>query len=900
MIGRTHSEGQSFGSDRSTDSQYSTRKGRGKVLAMLALLTSFAVVIDGAAAGIAPTAAVLPRVVVPVLPSSTQFDITGFPTAATVDTVCVAAANAANPLDAVAAQKVAAHCGGTVTINGHVVVVPAETIAIMPAAAFTWEELFFKAPAPYGLTVTAPNTGPTTGMALTDFPKPLTTYEFQAVGNRVINGAGDRYIAGLIHVSQSDLNVGAGYISYIDYLNGVMEVGGTVLGSPSPTAARVMINDPALGQGLSGRYGRAANPAEQDPRFMVDQENPTITSATGYPMCLPRVTADPQIALNPDDAQCPLTNRPIDIPTGTFQQLFTMNNPNLAVKPVGSDPLLQAPFEVGDYITFSGSLAPDPLVPTGTMISAHTIVDNTAIFTADGTDPAYIMIEVSLIGTGGLQVFGAGEATIRTRFEGKSTDRTRPVYLYGIDYNANGSSSDRYFGTIMPDPGPPNGAVTGRWRFRPPCAQFGVIVTKPDKQCVNGPDNSFLPPPRELRAVIAAAGNDVGANPLGPPPLPTNLVLTAANGITYGQYHAPIGEYLFPENRPGNPVVENNFNSIPFLAAGGYSSNTGTVAGQLNPWPSNALPIPACSLPVPNIGTVQPTAASGEAVFLSASSTGTSPTYAWSTTPAVGGGTFSNTTIANPTWTAPSLAQGALPLSVILHFTVSNACAVGLTSSATVIVSAPPAPVLQSPTVNQVPALSMFVSQTGTFTVSGSDPNVPASLPLTFTVTGAGAPLVSAIATPIGGLTSTSASVQLITSATPGTVQLTITATNSTGQSSAPITATLTVSAAPADVVTITSVIFRTLKLRLLLTVTDAPAGNAVLKLQPYEYVSGGVTRLFNPLSLGTGADTLANGGGGLYTMSLVGAPQPKAGATITVKSSAGGSGSTTAITIRL
>lgn len=892
MIGRTHSEGQSFGTDRSTDSQYSTRKGRGKVLAMLALLTSFAVVIDGAAAGIAPTAAVLPRVVVPVLPSSTQFDITGFPTAATLDPVCYAAA---------ANQAAAAHCGGTVTINGHIVIVPAETIAIMPAAAFTWEELFFKAPAPYGLTVTAPNTGPTTGMALTDFPKPLTTYEFQAVGNRVINGAGDRYIAGLIHVSQSDLNGGAGYISYIDYVHGVMEVGGTVLGIPSATAARVMINDPALGPGLSGRYGRAANPAEQDPRFMVDQESPTITSATGYPMCLPRVLADPSISGN-DDAQCPLTNRPIDIPTGTFQQLFTMNNPNLAVKPVGSDPLLQAPFEVGDYITFSGSLAPDPLVPTGTMISAHTIVDNTAIFTADGTDPAYIMIEVSLIGTGGLQVFGAGEATIRTRFEGKSTDRTRPVYLYGIDYNpADGSSSDRYFGTIMPDPGPPVGAVTGRWRFRPPCLQFGTFSgAKPDKTCVNGPDNSFLPPPRELRAVIAAAGNDVGANPLGPPPLPTNKAgITAANGITYGQYHAPIGEYLFPENRPGNPVVENNFNSIPFLAAGGYSSNTGTVAGQLNPWPSNALPIPACSLPVPNIGTVPATLSAGVAQGLSASSTGTSPTFAWSTTPAVGGGTFSSTTITNPTWTAPSLAPGALPLSVTLHFTVSNACAVGLTSSAIVVVTAPPL-VLANPTVNQVPALSMFVSQTGTFTVSGSDPNVPASLPLTFTVTGAGAPLVSAIVTPIGGATSTSASVQLITSATPGTVQLTITATNSTGQSSAPITAILTVSAAPADVVTITSVVFRTLKLRLILTVTDAPAGNAVLKLQPYEYVSNGVTRLFNPINLGTGADTLTNGGGGLYTMSLVGAPQPRLGAAITVTSNLGGSGSTTAITIRL
>jgi hypothetical protein len=191
----------------------------------------------------------------------------------------------------------------------------------------------------------------------------------------------------------------------------------------------------------------------------------------------------------------------------------------------------------------------------------------------------------------------------------------------------------------------------------------------------------------------------------------------------------------------------------------------------------------------------------------------------------------------------------------------------------------------------------MFVLQTGTFTVSGSDPNWPASLPLTFTVTGAGAPLASKTVTPIGGATSTSASVSLTTSATPGTVQLTITATNSTGQVSAPISVTLTVSAAPTDVVTITNVTYRTSKQRLILTVTDAPAGNAVLKLQPYQYVQNGVTKIFNPANLG--ADTLTNGGGGLYTMTLVGAPQPKAGATITVNSSAGGSGSTTALTIR-
>ena len=69
---------------------------------------------------------------------------------------------------------------------------------------------------------------------------------------------------------------------------------------------------------------------------------------------------------------------------------------------------------------------------------------------------------------------------------------------------------------------------------------------------------SFLPPPREMRAVIQGAFTApiTAASP------------TAANGIVYGQYHAPILEYIFPENVPGAPIVENNFNNIAFLAHG--------------------------------------------------------------------------------------------------------------------------------------------------------------------------------------------------------------------------------------------------------------------------------------------------------------------------------------------
>ena len=342
--------------------------------------------------------------VLPTVASSTQFDITGFLQSATLDT----------PADP--------HSGGTLVLNGHRVIVPRETVVILPANALTWQELFTHAPAPYGPAQT--------GMALSDSPKPLTTYEVHVVGNRVINAAGDRYIAGLVHVSQQDLNSGVGYVNYINYTTGEMEVGGQL--GAAGTGTRVRINDPSNASALdqtgtapSGRYGRAMTP---DDRFQVDQDNPTILAETGFPMCIPRVTADPNIAGNADDLQCPRTNRPIyegadtsgitpqpALPTlGGFYTLFRMDSPanvdaNTCPRGVCADPRKQAPFEIGDYVNFAGTLIQDGGANGGQYVSAHTIVASLGIYTKQGIDPSYVSIDVSLIGTGGLTVFGAGE-----------------------------------------------------------------------------------------------------------------------------------------------------------------------------------------------------------------------------------------------------------------------------------------------------------------------------------------------------------------------------------------------------------------------------------------------------------------------------------------------------------
>jgi hypothetical protein len=781
------------------------------------------------------------------VPASSQFDITGFIQAATLG-------------GAGSGPGVGAHTGGFITINGQLVTVPSETIVILPANALTWQELFAQAPAPY--------TAVATGLALADVPAPLATYEARVVGNRVIGGPGgaDVYIAGLIWISQQALNNGQGFINCINYATGEIRVGGPIGNCAAGT--RIRLNDPLNAAVGTGRYGRPMTP---DPRFMVDQDNPTIRSVSGFPMCIPRVLADPNIPGNPDDPLCPLSQRPAAVaPAVGFASLIQMNDPT-ALPGVPPNATLQAPFEVGDWVTFAGTVVADPGFTAGptagpwpglanTYISAHTLVNNVAIYTWPGTSPAYVAIDVSFIGTGGLTVVGANEAAIMTRFEGFSTDTSRVVHLYGIDLNpANGATSDRDWGTIGVDPGPIVGAATGRWRYRPPC---GLTVPTPSnfKDCTGPPSNSYLPPTREVRAVVEGAWT-----PGGPQ-------TTYANGIIAGQYHAPMADYRFPENLPGKAVVENNFNSIDFLAKGGYTSSTGTLVGVLNPWPSNVVPVQACAvLPVAVPGGPY-TAASGGSITLNGSaSTSDSPvTFLW-TAPQ---GTFSNASLANPVYTAPVVATLT---NVTLTLTVTTCAGSG---SATVNVAVNGA---SAPTVNHVAPLTLFSGAAGSMPVTGSDPNVPPALPLVFTATQAGAPaLVNFTVTqgpnpPGTGATITFTAPTLpVGQVTSSVVNLTITATNSAGVASAPEFTSVTINPLP-DVVTPTSAIYRVNNKRLIITATSSVnSANVVLTLQPYVTITGST---YNPDPAAGGAgNVFTNTGGGTYSLTLNGVPEPACG----------------------
>ncbi|MBZ5490875.1 MAG: hypothetical protein LAO76_08090 [Acidobacteriia bacterium] len=782
------------------------------------------------------------------VPSSSQFDITGFIQSATLGGPGTGAGTGA-------------HQGGVITVNGHVVTVPSETIVILPANALTWQELFAQAPAPY--------TGVATGMALADVPAPLTTYEARIVGNRVIGGPGgaDVYIAGLIWISQQALNNGQGFINCINYATGEIRVGGAIGNCAAGT--RIRLNDPAVGLTGTGRYGRAVTP---DKRFMVDQDNPTVRSVSGFPMCIPRVLADPQIPGNPDDPLCPLTQRPISVAGNppVFLTLYTMNNP-VTLPGVPPDPTIQAPFEVGDYVTFAGTLVQDatPATPTAgpwpgianTYISAHTIVNNVGIYTWAGTSPAYVAIDVSFIGTGGLTVIGANEAAIMTRFEGFSTDTSRVVHLYGIDLNpSTGAPSDRDWGTIGVDPGPTIGAATGRWRYRPPC---GLTVPTPSnfKDCTPPPSNSYLPPTREVRAVVEGAWT-----PGGPQ-------TTYANGIIAGQYHAPMADYRFPENLPGKPVVENNFNSIPFLAAGGYTSSAGTLVKVLDPWPSSTPPPPPPCTVAPVAVTGGPyTDSSGGSITLngSAVTADTPVTFLWT----AAAGTFSNPNIANPVYTAPTV--GTLT-NVGLTLTVTTCGGTGVSGTIVAVNGA------SAPTVNHVAPLTLFSGAAGNLAVTGSDPNVPAAVPLFFAATQAGVPALNNFTVTQGpnppGTSATitfNAPVLPLGQVTTSVVNLTITATNTANLVSAPEFTSVTVTPLP-DLITPTSAQYRVNNKRLIITANSSVVSpNVNLFLQSYVTTTG---TTYNPDPAAGGAGNLfTNNGAGAYTITLNGVPEPACG----------------------
>jgi hypothetical protein len=555
--------------------------------------------------------------VYPQPPMDSPFNMVGFIQAATLD----------NPADVLS--------GGTVTVNGTTVVIPRNTIVVLSATNLTWQEIWDQAPLPWGLVAKGGNgltglglwdctTGvPSATVCVAPALRPLTTYEINVIGNRIVDpfDGKDKYVAGLVYLAQQSLNLGQGVISSIDYIHGVLIVGGPAAGgiALSPPTY-VTLNDPV------GRFGRIMSP---DPRFTADTDNPTISSKSGYPMCIPRAT--PPSAVFPTDPKpgetdpwCPQRNRPLDpaSKTGALLGNFTLCNPGAVVggidpnpslncfanKPPallgvinavatvvpGSDATSQAPFMAGDYIEYSGTLQQDDAlgsvtgVPNQQYISAWQVVGNVGIFTSPGAVPAYLNIVLTVFGVGGTPITAPvpvpEEQTTKIHTRGFFTDPTRTVNLFATQVDpCTGLETDTLLlGNIPQD----KGAIPwGRWREVDQAGLFPVT--------------------KQWRVRYAPIFTD----PLTP--------VIAANGLTAMQFQIPVATYILPEGIIfGDPTllaVPNNFQDFPFLVngMGPWRGNLSNIVGQLTPFPlTNSIPglTPPAPGPAPICGppTIKP------------------------------------------------------------------------------------------------------------------------------------------------------------------------------------------------------------------------------------------------------------------------------------------------------
>jgi hypothetical protein len=386
-----------------------------------------------------------------------------------------------------------------------------------------------------------------------------------------------------------------------------------------------------------------------------------------------------------------------------------------------------------------------------TYIAAHTIIANIGIFTAPGTNPAYVATDVMILGVGGLPIAGLPqEATARTRFEGFTTDVSRVISLWGMDVDkCSATTSDRSWGMINVDLGPPTGAVKGRWRFRPP----GKIILMP-------PAGTFLPATRMMRAVDEGAYS--AANPV-----------MSNNGLITGQYNAPIFDFLFPENlAAGNPPVPLNFPDFPFLVNGTFAALGNVNVGQLQPFPSVTVPASACVPPPP----VPPTAVAhatplvttaGASVTLDGSASsdpnGLAVAWVWTQTAGPAAPPVPNFFVEKPTFTAPPVIPPATNVTLTYQLVVTNTMGIAsLPSFVTIAVNPPTA--FQNPIANAGAAQSVGSNKVVQLNGTGSaDHNFPAQA-LTYAWTQTAFGQCSASACPAVTLSSAAAATPTFTS----------------------------------------------------------------------------------------------------------------------------------------
>ncbi|OLN95242.1 hypothetical protein CCHL11_08137 [Colletotrichum chlorophyti] len=237
-------------------------------------------------------------------------------------------------------------------------------------------------------------------------------YNCEVTGN-VVNGV---YIAAQVSIAQELLNGASGYIESVDF-------DGRIKLKNGPT---IRINDPRAIYSV----GYAA-----EPFFTADDANPSITSFSGFPMCVPRNGSDPL---------CPLSNRP-DVAPGIKQGAFK-----------APDALVMAPLLPGDFIEYSG------IRSNGEIIVYNLVTSNVQITTTGA--PTYIRMEDANIGVWTADL--VNQEVAQTRFVGYTSDsnpNVNPIKIYAIEYDpCTGEGKDREIAGVSV----PNTEARNKFEYR--------------------------------------------------------------------------------------------------------------------------------------------------------------------------------------------------------------------------------------------------------------------------------------------------------------------------------------------------------------------------------------------------------------------------------------------------
>ncbi|KAH7313837.1 hypothetical protein B0I35DRAFT_480487 [Stachybotrys elegans] len=269
--------------------------------------------------------------------------------------------------------------GGTITVNGFQILVPKNLLVQFPAANVPFKDFAAEKASMIG-------------------------YETNVIGN-FVNG---QAIAGQIITYQFFEGLNSGFVESVNMTDGSMQIaGGPLLRISDPNAV------------FSVGYAGA-------PFFTADDESPSISSFSGFPMCIPRNATDPL---------CPMTNRP-------FRGSGTFSAPN---------PLVAAPFLPGDFVTFSG-------IKRGNEMICFSIVANNIQIVTLG-DLVYVRMELGLLG---IDNFNPNTELGESRFIGFTSNNRATIALYAIDYDpCTGEPSDRLIAVV-----PLRGNERNEFRYR--------------------------------------------------------------------------------------------------------------------------------------------------------------------------------------------------------------------------------------------------------------------------------------------------------------------------------------------------------------------------------------------------------------------------------------------------